>query len=429
MNFSLLALLRSRSGNFSQMMALMTVPLIGALGLAVDYSESSRMHSNLLGAADAAALGAIVQGSPAVKAASLMENDGDVAVGRQDAIALFNGYLVGEKGATVDTLQADVRKTGAALTATVSFRAKVPTAFMGIFGHEYTSVTGSSTASMPLAPFMDFYVLLDNSPSMGVGATPRDIDLMVSNTPDKCAFACHELSNANNYYNLAKTLRVVMRIDVVRLATQAMTRTAEDIRNYDHQYRMGVYTFGAAATDMKLTELIAPTEKLDRVRQASSAVDLMTIPHQGYDNDQQTNFDKTIADLDKKIGTPGSGSTPADAQKIVILISDGVGDSYKPSKCTKRTTGGRCQEPIDIRSCTALKDRGVKVAVLYATYLPLPTNAWYNTWIKPFQNEISVKMKECATPGFFFEVGPSEGITEALDALFRRVVTTLRLTG
>ena len=44
----------------------------------------------------------------------------------------------------------------------------------------------------------------------------------------------------------------------------------------------------------------------------------------------------------------------------------------------------RCQEPLDPSWCDDIKKNGVKIAVLYTTYLPLPTNAWYNSWIAPF---------------------------------------------
>ena len=60
--------------------------------------------------------------------------------------------------------------------------------------------------------YIDFYLLLDNSPSMGVAATPQDVTTMVNSTPDKCAFACHDVSNANNYYNLARSLGVTERL-------------------------------------------------------------------------------------------------------------------------------------------------------------------------------------------------------------------------
>ena len=63
-----------------------------------------------------------------------------------------------------------------------------------------------------------------------------------------------------------------------------------------------------------------------------------------------------------------------------------------------------------------------------ATYLPLPTNDWYKKWISPFQNEIPTRMQACASPGLYFEVSPSEGISEARDALFLKAISVLRLT-
>jgi hypothetical protein len=60
-------------------------------------------------------------------------------------------------------------------------------------------------------------MVLDNTPSVDVGATTADIK-MASNTPDQCALACHDLSNANSCYDLAKILGVTMRVDVLRIA-------------------------------------------------------------------------------------------------------------------------------------------------------------------------------------------------------------------
>jgi hypothetical protein len=38
-------------------------------------------------------------------------------------------------------------------------------------------------------------------------------------------------------------------------------------------------------------------------------------------------------------------------------------------------------------------------------------------------------MKACASPDLFFEVSPSEGISEAMTKLFNKIVNTPRLTG
>ena len=121
----------------------------------------------------------------------------------------------------------------------------------------------------------------------------------------------------------------------------------------------------------------------------------------------------------------------------MFLVSDGVSDANYPSTCTKPTTGGRCQEPLTVADCTALKDRGIKIAVLYTTYLALPTNAWYMSWIDPFNpgpygpsvnSEIAKNMQACASPGYYFEVSPTDGISQAMNTLFQKAVQQARLT-
>lgn len=421
--------IENRSGNYTMMMGLLALPLFGAVGIAVDYSQATRVRSLLANAADAAALGAVSRGSPTYKHGGVFTADWTEQDAKNDALNLFNAFIVGKTGFTLDEVTATFDRVGTDITAEVNFSAKVPMSFMRLFGHDYVPITGSSSSSIRTSPFIDFYMLLDNSPSMGVAATPADVTTMVNNTSDKCAFACHDLSNANNYYKLAKTLNVTMRIDVVRQATQQLFTKAEEARVHSDQFRMGLYTFGKDATTLGLTELISPTVNMDQAKTAANAVDLMSIPYQNYDNDQQTDFDKTIIALNSKISTPGSGSGTSDRQKVMFFVSDGVGDSYKPSSCTKKTTGGRCQEPIDIKSCDVLKARGVQIAVLYTTYLPLPTNSWYNKWISPFADEIGTRMSECASPGYYFEVSPTEGIAEAMEALFLKIINSPRITG
>jgi hypothetical protein len=84
-----------------------------------------------------------------------------------------------------------------------------------------------------------------------------------------------------------------------------------------------------------------------------------------------------------------------------------------------------------------MKNRGVKIAVLYTTYLQLPTNPWYMTWIDPFNagpwgpspnSQIAQKMQACASPGFYFEVSPTQGISEAMNTLFAKAVMDARIS-
>lgn len=420
--------LTNRSGSYAMMLSLMALPLVGSIGIAVDYAEALRIRSLLHGAADAAALGAVSRGSPTYKNGGVFDADWTEQDAKEDALNLFRAYIMGKGGFTLDELSASFSQEGSEIVAKVDFKAHVPMNFMRLVGEDSIPVDGSVRASIQTAPYIDFYMLLDNSPSMGVAATPGDVAKMVANTSDSCAFACHDLSNANNYYKLAKKLNVTMRIDVVRQATEQLFAKAEEVRVHSDQFRMGLYTFGKDATALGLKELTSPTSNMSEAKGKANQVDLMTIPNQNYDNDQQTNFDTTFASLNDKIGTPGSGKDASHRQKVVFFVSDGVGDSYKPSTCTKKTTGGRCQEPIDLKVCEQLKARGIRIAALYTTYLPLPTNGWYQTWIAPFSSEIGTKMSQCASPGLYFEVSPTEGIAEAMEALFLKVINSPRIT-
>jgi hypothetical protein len=441
-------LLSDRSGNFGMMTALLLIPIIGVAGLAVDVTNALTVKSKLQGAGDAAALAAIADSSPGMRAAFAMQGDGTIPIAQEDAKAFFRGQLQNVTGYTIDSIDATIVKSGKSITSVVNYRATVPTYLSQVLGQQLIKVAGHATATYEVATYRNFYLLLDNTPSMGVAATPPDIQKMVNNTSDQCAFACHigytdqygnvSNENQNDYYHLAKKLGVTTRIDVVAEATKQLLQTAMNDRgNNTSLYRMGVYTFGRDATNPQLYEVVAPTTDLaTAATTAKNNVSLMTIPRQNYNDDQITSFDTALAQLGSKMGFAGDGNSLATPQKIVFMVSDGVGDSSKPATCTKPLSGStRCQEPIDTTACDALKKQGYTIAVLYTTYLPLPTkdeknnDTWYGLWIAPFQTEIGTRMKACASPGLYFEVSPTQGISDAMTALFKKIVAMPRLTG
>jgi Flp pilus assembly protein TadG len=405
----------ARGGNIAVLFAIVSVPMLTFVGAAIDYTNASNVRTRLLAIQDAAVLSAVSAlsyGLPAAQAQSDAKKyfDAQTAAAGIPATAVFS-----------------VTDGSTERTATSTFTSTVTTNFLKVTGFPTLTVSNTSTAKVPFAPYIDFYMLLDNTPSMGVAATPSDIAKMVANTGDQCAFACHDVSDSNNYYKLAKKLGVTLRIDVVRQATQQLTDTAKTAATLPNQFRMAVYTFGSSCTATGLTTISPLTSSLSSVKSASTNIDLMTIPYQGYYNDQCTDFDGVFGDVNSGIPAPGPG-TAASPQKFVFFVSDGVADAYYPSSCSKATSGGRCQEPLKPSDCTALKARGVKIAVLYTTYLPLPTNGWYNQWIAPFNSQISTNMQSCASPGFYFEVSPTDGISDAMDALFKKAISTARLT-
>lgn len=428
---------RDKSGNIAVIFTLALLPILSAIGCAVDYTRATQLRSKLLSAVDAASVGSISKTSPAFIAAGSMTSDGPIASGVTDATNIFNGNMSGVTGYTLNSVTPVVTKTGSVITSTVQFSADVPTTFLGVMGKSTMTVSGTSTSTVNMPLYIDFYLLLDNSPSMGVGATPADVSTMVNHTSDQCAFACHDTSNSNNYYNLAKSLGVTTRIDVLRTATQQLMDTAASTQTYSSQFRMAIYDFGASSDTQGLRALFSLSSSLSSAKTAAGNIDLMTVNGQNDNNDQDTGFTAILPAINTAISSPGTGTT-ASPQKYLFFVSDGVADEHNPGSCIKTTTGsGRCQSPLNPALCTTIKNRGIKIAVLYTTYLALPTNAWYNSWIAPFNvgpygpspnSQIALNMASCASPGLYFEVSPTQGISTAMNALFQKAVADARIS-
>ena len=402
----------------AMMMGLTAVPIILSVGAGIDYGTANMAKSKLDAVADTSALSAVDH----------VAISGTAAAAQTAAQNTFTAEATNLHNVTISNVTATVTDATAGRTAVVSYTATKTNLFMGLFGMPTTTITGQATAAAGLSTYIDFYLLLDNTPSMGVGATTSDINKMVSNTSDQCAFACHDTSNSSNYYNLAKKLGVTMRIDVLKTATQSLMTSAENMETLPQQYRMAVYTFGAAAANAALTNVVALTSNLSGAQSSINSIDLMTVNGQNQNSDQDTNYESVVPALGTAIPSPGPG-TQASPQKVLFFVSDGVADEANANTCSEQTvSGGRCQEPINVKLCTAIKNRGIQIAVLYTTYLPLPTNAWYNQYIAPFSGDISPAMESCASPGLFFAVSPTQGISEAMTALFQNAVMTARLT-
>jgi Flp pilus assembly protein TadG len=427
---------RDQRGNIFTAFALTLVPILAGVGGAVDYSRVSQIRSRLQAASDTAAVGAVAKNSPAFIAAGTMSQDGPIPIGVTDATNIFNGNMANQTGFAITNVKVAVTKASNGVTSSIQFSADIPTTFLGVIGKNTVTVTGSSSASASMPLYIDFYLLMDNSPSMGVGATPADVATMVNNTSDSCAFACHDVSNANNYYNLAKKLGVTTRMDVLRLATQQLMDTAAATETFPNQFRMAIYDFGGTAQTQSLRTLFSLSSSLSSAKSAAGTIDLMTVNGQNDNGDQDTGFTNILPAINSAIAAPGNG-TSGSPQKYLFFVTDGVADENNPSNCIKKTTGGRCQSPINATLCTAIKSRGIKIAALYTTYLALPTNSWYNTWIAPFNlgpynpsvnSEIALDMQNCATPGLYFEVTPTQGISQAMTTLFQKAVADARVT-
>jgi Flp pilus assembly protein TadG len=184
-----------KRANTAIIFALASLPLISAVGCAVDYSMASMVKTKLQAAADAATLATVSNNSPVVTTAKAMSGSGTVSGGSTYAQNFFNTETASFSGVTSS---GTVTKSGMGVTANVTFSDQVPTFFMGVMGYKNITVSGSSTASFTLPTYIDFYLMLDVSGSMSFPSTTSEQERLIAVNPDNlgeypggCQFACH----------------------------------------------------------------------------------------------------------------------------------------------------------------------------------------------------------------------------------------------
>ena len=326
---------RDRRGNIMTIFGLAALPLLTARGLRGRLQPGRPDRTRLQLAIDTASVGSVAKNSPGFIAAGTMTSDGPIPAGVTDANNIFNGNMVGQTGFTLNSMTAAVTKAGSNVNSTLTFSATVPTTFLAMLGKNSITVTGTSNAAATMPRYIDFYLLLDNSPSMGVGATPADITALVNATANKssddhCAFACHDLSGASDYYTLAKSLGITTRIDVLRSATQQLMDTAAATQTYSNQFRMAIYDFGGTIQCAGLRSLFSLSSSLSSAKTAAGNIDLMTVRYQNDNNDEGTNFSNLFPALNNAISAPGTG-TSGSPLKYVFFVSDGFADESNAS--------------------------------------------------------------------------------------------------
>ena len=489
---------RDKRGVVAIMFALVLIGIALAVGLTLDYSRALQAKTALKSAADAAALAAL----------SAVESDYVNNVGSaqmiQDAKTAANLAFVANagkyyselapagSGATCGNPCITVTVNGLNVVATVGFQAYSPNLFGALASTPTMNISqmdsSASVAQEKLPAYANFYLLLDNTPSMGVGATSADIQNLINLTTNltatvngttyqnpneaACGFACHEVHPCSassppsgcgstqqsktyyetnvyapkfDYLTLARNNNVTLRIDALRQATQSLMSLAANIETANHipnELQFAVYSFGASANAEQtcaLAKIAPPSTSLSTPCNADASVsgdtgalatqvgalDLMATDYQNQYGDQDTSFDTVVPALQKLLPAPGDGTSQASAQEYVIIVSDGVTDEYR--------NGSRVIAPINTALCTSLKNAGVQVATLYTTYYPIPNNSFYMQHVAPYNpgganDQLAAAMQSCASsPDLFQKVAVGGNISQALQNIFTKLLQRSRL--
>ena len=494
-------LLRNRRGNVSMMYALVAPVLVFGGGAAIDYGRAAQIHTKLNAAADAAALAAL---TPAMLQQS-------TTVAHDAAVNMFNGLTENLPGLTANATQVTVSVTVGATALTrnveVSYSSSVNTIFAQVLHVNALQVSGVSEASAQAPPNIDFYVLLDNSPSMALPATAAGITQMEGLTTNEtkaqgagnggCAFACHQASTNNtdsagnpctdgtaptlsavppststgtyycatkhgaqiDNYALARKNNITLRLDELNSGVSTLLQTASTTSQSNlfatpPKYRFSIYSMDSL-WQIGLNGLMALTSSYTSGwTSASASFGVMEMYSNNNDcansacssstttpgGDVATSYDDSLGKLSQTsyIPIPGNGTNqPGDTpQEVLFIVTDGVEDEQSGSRRLEQTINDLAGDPngspygnaSGTNWCTTIKNRGIKIAILYTDYLQVTNNSWYVSHIEPFQPDIATALQTCATPGLFIDEATDTNIGTDLANLFNAATQSGHLT-
>ena len=473
------SLLKDRSAYAAVTFAIAAVPMVTLVGLTFDASLAYRYKTNLQTAADAATL--------SMARRSVLNPDIPESELVADAKLLFERHVRGQSvplPVRYNQMTVDTSKVDAVLKAEVTYNLN----FGGLIGMQNIQIPVESRAEFARTN-IDFYMLLDNSPSMALGASQNDVNRL--ETEFGCAFACHTVNapefmvtlpgasmpqgyrdisdvpdnvsfhpdydidndglwstaeresfltsrgipnyNKSDTYFAAKERGINLRFDAVKQGVDAITERAEHVAVHRDQFRVGLYRFGAEAWNDGVVEALPPTQNMRTVQRAMEDVEIMVL---GGDEQRNTNHISGINFVREKMEAAAASTEriERDRERVLFIVTDGVSNTREANgQCGGHWWDGirnnHCFEPIRPEVCRAVKDQGMRVAVLYTPYLQIPNSPAWRVGIQSWDDQIAIKARECATPGLFFEADlRTDSIDEAMVTLFDRSVRALRLT-
>ncbi len=250
-----------------------------------------------------------------------------------------------------------------------------------------------------------------------------------------CAFGCHFDANNNDFYGLAKSNGIQLRIDLLIQAVQNVISTIA-ASSTSSQFSVGLYSF-----DTTFNTIFAPSPNLSAAETAAQAMTVPVTPNGGH---ADTYIPLALHTLASTLPPSGDGSTASAPRRFLFIVTDGVEDycSNGYTSSTGGCVGGnnvgapnsgapRIIVPLDPTLCAPLKANGITIMTLYTTYFPLvspynaPTNSYYATNVEPFQNNLAPNLQTCASsPSYAFQASDGASIGAALQAMVQAAMST-----
>lgn len=465
------SLLGARAGNVTILFAFSLLPIVGLIGYGVDYGVAITDKAKLDAAADAAAIAGVVAAKAYFGANPVQGNlsANAFAAGAAQATNAFSVNAGTVPFAQVQLQAPQITRTGQTIKSSITYTAAIKNNFGQLFRTPTTTIGNTVTASADLSSYLDFYLLLDVSGSMGLPATSGGMAQLAASNNDMwsdykqgCQFACHY--PGSNGWGLAAG-KIQLRSDALNNAVCSLIARASS-PSMANQYRVGLYPFvNQMGTLADINSSIATLSSKAQCGQ-SWPLALTTLLDTGTtqlatNNDPSTgtgaggtHFEVVLPQMKTAItasGGFGDGSSALARRPFVFLVTDGMqnGQHYainqngkyyypgNPSNYPGYGAGnfdGSSPAQIDPSLCTALKAAGATISILYIPYNIITYTdrggivAWENGRVNGFSPTLSTPLQSCASPGFFYTANTPTDITAALNAMFDQALQVARLT-
>ncbi len=428
--------LKDSSAGVALTFALTAIPVVGVIGVGIDLGLATQAKTQLNLATDAAALAAAKRAADAFSEG----RPNYIAVGETAGKEWFKSQAGTVLGTTLqDPIVTLPPPTGGVFTSQVTYRGSVKPYFAPIFGVNSVALSGSSSATITINAYISVTFLLDNSSSMLIAATQGGISTMVTATPypDKksrdavprglgsvqCAYACHWDAENDDYYGLALSQNVKLRLDVLTEAATSAIQLMIDQRKIDKQFSVAVYNFAKHLTSIYLEDT-----DLDSGKIAAGKIKVPLVSENG-----DTDFPTVMTELftaSAKALPPGDGSSPTKRRKALIIVTDGMADYYKDGKKDGRVIP-TSEGPIDPANCTKMKNLGYSIYVLYTTYIATPPDLMlhFDPKLEPYIKGIATpamvpSLQSCASaPANYAEASDPSAINAAMTRMLQSALS------
>jgi Flp pilus assembly protein TadG len=449
--------MKDRRGNFAVMFALTAPILILLIGMGLDFLVGLSFKSRWDAAADAAALAgnnaaiAYANANAATETTTQLVANAILA-GEAAGLKAFNANAGISESTGKVTPNVVTTNSGTKFTTTASYTGSTTSFFGGLVSITSLSLAGSATATQSATTYINYYILIDISQSMGIGTTQADMSNLYNITKGMgyaqdsepgCVFGCHVTSlYSQTNEAIAHANGITLRIDSARTAVQGIIAQAQaQATNGNIQFALYTMQDDPITNSSTAVQIAAMSSNYANLTTAANTIDLGENTSGGIgDTDLKTTLSNFATNT---LPSQGSGFSAQSPLNYVMIVTDGMLDT--PGACQS----GHCTGVISSTTCQSLQQNAT-VGVIYTTYLPIYhlndpnssqpvpgssptvyTNLQINYYqlVLPYQASIAPSLQSCATDlTNYFEASDGPSLISAMSNLFQSSLNSLRLT-